>query len=193
MCRLRAGQQWPALISSGLYMWTCEMDMRDGGRVQCQLASLSPISQHISRNVLRQCQLAVCVQKQGLKWNVKRLKAGAFFFTKNRPPSLLICAPIDLPFSKSIKVCKIDFLLDFWSGLMKKQYVKSENRKEGVNLCAILYAPFDSYAPFLIFWFTYCFFSLTSFKIYRKLIKNTRHRTQNAMRVRHDSGRRIFA
>ena len=56
------------------------------------------------------------------------------------------------------------FLPTFWSGLMKKQYVKSENRKEGVNLCAILYAPFDSYAPFLIFWFTYCFFSLTFFK-----------------------------
>ena len=137
--------------------------------------NLSPISQHISRKV-------------------KRLNAGAFFLQKTGPRRYwFACLLIDLPFSKSIKVCKIDFLLDFWSGLMKKQYVKSENRKEGVNLCAILYAPFDSYAPFLIFWFTYCFFSLTSFKIYRKLIKNTRHRTQNAMRVRHDSGRRIFA
>ena len=174
MCRLRAGQQW---VQWSLQVYMCAY-----------------------RRVHRQCQLVVCAQKQGLislsiSRKVKRetLEGRRIFFTKNRPPSLLICALIDLPFSKSIKVCKIDFLLDFWSGLMKKQYVKSENRKEGVNLCAILYAPFDLYAPFLIFWFTYCFFSLTSFKIYRKLIKNTRHRTQNAMRVRHDSGRRIFA
>ena len=154
--------------------------------------SLSNFTTHFTECLTSMSTCCLCTKT---RFKVKRetLEGRRIFFTKNRPPSLLICALIDLPFSKSIKVCKIDFLLDFWSGLMKKQYVKSENRKEGVNLCAILYAPFDSYAPFLIFWFTYCFFSLTSFKIYRKLIKNTRHRTQNAMRVRHDSGRRIFA
>ena len=104
--------------------------------------------------------MSTCCLCTKTRFKVKRetLEGRRIFFTKNRPPSLLICALIDLPFSKSIKVCKIDFLLDFWNGLMKKQYVKSENRKEGVDLCAILYAPFGSYAPFLIFWFTYCFF-----------------------------------